>query len=572
MGFLSLILLTTSLTSSSAEEIENASRIELQNTPQSITSPAANNVSSSTQDAKGQDPSAAVISEPPLLSVPTTLPSINVGEEIKTPEETKSKAAPALSADFPEPPIDEIPLASKDTKEQVKFSGNYQKNYPFPLVAIRFPADYEVNLAGDLVPLKGFKKTTKSTLEELVNEQVVKSAYLACDFYHHLKYRLPHNSIILVPCKLKYDKGQVVSEPICKPLPALLDCDFFAEINPKRLQNPSSNLGGDDTFGTHLQMFLSVSAMQDGARKLIAGNPVLDPATNKIGTTIETFYNNIYNGGKLKSVATVDGMPVSSKPLYEPGNFMALHTEFSCPAKSIQLQVDANPGRVESAASKAWNYYGNVLIGAINSLDLEKSKDLLLCETVEEIAPDVKDLIMKRNAQHNSPLSKKKVGYFSNFVAHERHRVFGMQSEELAKRIWKDKFGNSVREQFKSELTFAKQVGASKRRQVGAGIMGLASLGGAVATAITAPSVPVSGLLAGLTVSAVGMVANEAALQKQLKESIKELSAKLDNIEIGFLLALDQETIEVQATKVDKLPIVMKQLYRQKFVDAPSMP
>lgn len=583
-GLLSLILLSSLTSTFAAEEINSPASEVLSKSSDTSVTETPNTLSTegtpATPDSSAPTPqSEAASSQAPLISLPSTIPSINVEAQAdsapkqSTEESTPStKTVMATSADFPEPEEEEAPLPTKDTKEQVKFAGNYLKNYPFPLIAIRFPSDYEINFAGDLVPLKGFKKTTKATLEELVNEQVVKSTYLACDFYQHLKHRLPHHSIILVPCKLKYEKGQVVSEPICKPLPALLDLDFFAEINPKRLQNPSSNLGGDDTFGTHLRMFLTVSALQNGTRKLIAGHPVMDPASNQVGTTIETFYNNIYNGGKLKSVSIVDGLPVSSKPLYEPGSFMALHSEFSCPSKSVLLQADANPGRVESAACKAWNYFGNILIGALNTQDLEKSREMLLCETVSDVAPEIKEIILKTSAQADTPLAKKKVSYFSNFVANERQRVFGLQTDELMNKIWKDKFGSSVREQFKSELTFAKQCAASKRRQVGAGLMGLASLGGAVATAITVPSVPVSGLLAGLTVSAVSMVANEATLQKQLRESIKELSAKLDNIEVGFLLALDTDVIEVQATKIEKLPIVMKQIYKQKFVDAPSMP
>ncbi len=133
---------------------------------------------------------------------------------------------------LPAAAVQNVPLYTlpklRRTPDQKPLKIAYPDKYPFPLVSIQFPADHSETFVDEVTKLKLFKKEKKESVSQFVEEEVLKSTYLACQLYEYLKTCLPEKSIVLVPTNLQTDgTGKVISFPVNKPVPAVVQVDLF---------------------------------------------------------------------------------------------------------------------------------------------------------------------------------------------------------------------------------------------------------------------------------------------------------------------------------------------------------
>ena len=549
-------------------DLENEKTIESVAEEKTEAAESKINAQSRTENTEGSKNSSpdkhndvGVVSE--TSAAPAQEKSNGSESDIKKPESGAS-AQIGNSKDAEDEDVPETAKVINRHKNEVVFSQTYPKNYPFPLVAIRFPVDYENLFSINVQSLKAFKKSKPVVAENLVNEQVVKSAYFAAEFYHYLKPRLPEHSIVLIPTKLQFGKdGKVVAQPMFKSLPAMVCIDFFADVNRKRVEN-STNLDSEDTFGNRLKTVLSIRGIEQGKLQLIAGSAVIDPSSHTCGETVESFYNNTCTGLKLKNVANVEGRPVHSKGTYEKEAFCELEKTFKCRNKAIALQAQTPAGGVTPAAAGAWGQYSDFVIEKLNTQNFDADKPVLMTEYLKDLTPDFCERHSKAS-NDNEVVHKRKDAYLTHYIARERDHVFAPQSQKLGDELWKGAFGDAMRTQIKAEGDYAKKVEASKRRQGIATALSLASAAGAVATAVSAPQTGLAPLLVSVSIAGGAIVKTESSLQKQLRECFSTLDMNLNQNEISFLLKLDGDVVEVSGKNIDELRTRMQQGYDKRF-------
>lgn len=442
--------------------------------------------------------------------------------------------------------------------QEAKLDLHYPENTPFPLVGIQFPIDYVESFPADLQRLKAFQKESSSSLEQMVGEQVVKSAYLAAALYEHLSERLPDKSVVLIPTRLQYDKvtNRVLSVPPAKPVPPVVLVDLSAGLSLDRIKEPASHLRDCDTFGVKAKTMVSMSMPIHGKRTVFAGQPVTLVDNDSVGEDLETFYNVECNKKKLISKDTIGGLTVSTKPVYTDGVFVSLPSEY---------RYDYSQLLIEPAAKQV-ALYSNVIIDALNCQSLLESKKALLAEYVADVDPELSEYVASNGAGSSPARVKDKVNWFNHCLLHERRELMGRETFDLSKDLRSPDFAQQHRNSMKGEADYAKQMSASKARSAFGSVLTFASTAGAIAGAF-APThgIPVTSICSTLATSAASVVAAEAKLQQKLRQDFRQRIAQSRTTEVKCVVLMDNEKVEVDGGNLEVFRKNSVQGYAKKF-------
>ncbi len=444
-------------------------------------------------------------------------------------------------------------------KKNLEMSLSYPQDYPFPLVGIQFPIDYENGFSRNLIGMKHFKKRSSDALESAVNEQVVKSSFLACELYEYLKKKLPPKSIVLIPTKLQYADGKALSVALSKPLPPVVLVDLFAEVSPARIENPSKHLGSPDTFGDNSRVHVSITTTTGGQRNLIAGQSVTGGG-GASGYTIENFYNIICTGGKLKRLKTEQGSESTQK-------FIELSSDHKYASRALKYEAEGGKRAVDPATTKQFDSYWKCIDTALNSRDLAQTRSLLIAEYFDDLTPDVTDCLLGKTKKESVMQFDKKLRFLDHAALAQRAQSYG-DSCTLSEKIVDGEFAKSLRVARYSEMNYARKVSANKRRRNLSAVLSVAGTAGSIATALACPDVPISGLLGAVGASAATVAVDLNKLQKELHETFVPAYTQGKNAQISFLMKLDDDTVEVRGENVEQFRKKVKDMYETKFGDS----
>ncbi|MBX9666515.1 MAG: hypothetical protein K2X93_02805 [Candidatus Obscuribacterales bacterium] len=444
-------------------------------------------------------------------------------------------------------------------KKKTELSLSYPQDYPFPLVGIQFPIDYENGFSRNLIGMKHFKKRSSDALESAVNEQVVKSSFLACELYEYLKKKLPPKSIVLIPTKLQYADGKMLSVALSKPLPPVVLVDLFAEVSPARIENPSKHLGSPDTFGDNSRVHVSITTTTGGQRNLIAGQSVTGGG-GASGYTIENFYNIICTGGKLKRLKTEQGTESTQK-------FIELSSDHKYASRALKYEAEGGKRAVDPATTKQFDSYWKCIDTALNSRDLAQTRSLLIAEYFEDLTPDVTNCLLGKTKKESVMQFEKKLRFLDHAALAQRAQSDG-DSCTLSEKIVDGEFAKSLRVARYSEMNYARKVSANKRRRNLSAVLSVAGTAGSIATALACPDVPISGLLSAVGASAATVAVDLNKLQKELHETFVPAYTQGKNAQISFLMKLDDDTVEVHGENVEQFRKKVKDMYETKFGDS----
>lgn len=452
----------------------------------------------------------------------------------------------------------------RKSDEEARLTIDYPADYPFPLVMVRFPTDMSSSFIDEIGALKTLQGHKRPVLEQLVNEQMVKSTYFACQLYRYLQDRLPPGSVVLMPCKLQTDDlGNVASRPFNKPIAPVVTVDLYCGISIGRVASPQTNLGQPDTFGdrsrTHVSMYMPVS----GKRHLFAGRAVVEPSTGHYGQNIETFYNAECRGEKLKAAKTVGALVPTNSPQYAPGTFVVLKSDFRYAAKNVAAEAAGTAAPGEPAAIKQLRYYGNIIVDALNSQDLEQLRPALLAESVGDIAPDLADRLCGAGDMSDDEVARR-VGFFNHCLVPMRERLFARASASVASTIYDGDFGRQYRTAVNSEMEYVKKIVAAQWREAFGTALAVAS----TAIAVAGPAVtdlPVGTFFSAVAVAATTMVSMESDLQRQLHDEFIKVWNASNEVEVSCLMTLDKETIQVRGAGAEGFRANMKEGYESRF-------
>ncbi len=426
--------------------------------------------------------------------------------------------------------------------EQKQLKIAYPEKYPFPLVSIQFPADHSATFVDEVSNFKLLKKEKKEHVTQLVEEQVLKSSYLACQLYEYLKTYLPEQSVILVPTNLQTDgNGKVVNFPVNKPIPAVIQIDLFSEINLLRYKKPDQTVWQPDTFADKALTSLSMSAP--------IGNQHATFANCKPFHNIEFFYNNYLGRQKATSA--------SAKKIRATN----LKQDFRFQPKDVESDAKETPKPIASANREQLRYYGNLIVEQLNKQDLEKIKSILLAEYVGDIAPDLHQSLTA-DTKPDAELQRKEK-FFNYCLAAMREQLFVKESETLADVLYDGDFGKQFRTAINAEYQFEKKSMASQRRQALAIALCGATAGvGLVAMAAAAPIAAFHMAMAGAAVAVAG---HETTLQGKLRTDFQKTWGDSHAAQVSCMLTLDDDTIEVRGDGAEGFRKSMKEAYEKRF-------
>lgn len=439
-------------------------------------------------------------------------------------------------------PIYTLPKLRR-TPEQKQLKIAYPDKYPFPLVSIQFPADHSATFVDEISTFKLLKKEKKEHVTQLVEEQVLKSSYLACQLYEYLKNYLPEKSIILVPTNLQTDgNGKVINFPVNKPIPAVVQVDLFSEINLLRFKKPEQTLWQPDTFADKAFTALSMSTPIDGSRATFA---ICKPIAN-----IESFYNNYL--GRQKEKVTKPTRKVHTAILKQ---------DFRSEPKDVESDAKDTPKPTATASKEQLRYYGNLIVDQLNKQDLEKVKSILLSEYIDDIAPDLAQSLAT-GAKSDAELARKEK-FFSYCLSAMREQLFVKESDTLAEVIYDGDFGKQFRTAINAEYQFEKKSMASQRRQALAiALCGATAGAGLVAMAAAAPIAAFHMAIAGAAMTVAG---HETSLQGKLRTDFQKTWGDSHAAQVSCMLTLDNDTIEVRGDGAEGFRKSMKEAYEKRF-------
>lgn len=435
--------------------------------------------------------------------------------------------------------------------EQKQLKVAYPDKYPFPLVSIQFPADHSPTFVDEIAGLKLLKREKKEHVTQLVDEQVIKSTYLACQLYEYLKTCLPENSIVLVPTNLQTDgNGKVISFPINKPVPAVVQVDLFSYICLLRVQRPKVAMCQPDTFGEKALTGISMSALVDGKREIIAVDKSRPFPGYSPGFSIESFYNTQLGRHKEKSIKSKSKV-----------RKIAIRPDFRFQPKDVESEAkELKPGN--PAAKDQLRCYANVIIEALNKQDLEKIRPALLAEYIDDIAPDLAQSLTATTNSQTAEIQRKEK-FFNYCLSAMREQLFVKESSSLADVIYNGDFGKQFRTAVNSEYQFEKKSLASQRRQVLAiALCGATAGAGLAAMAVAAPIAAFHMAMAGAAIAVAG---HETTLQNKLSSDFKKTWGDSHAAQVSCLLTLDNDTIEVRGDGAEGFRKSMKEAYEKRF-------
>jgi hypothetical protein len=449
-------------------------------------------------------------------------------------------------------------VAPRKRNKAAALAFKYPDSFPFPLVGIQFPVDSTGAFAGEVNSFKAFKKQAPATIEQMVNEQLVKSTYLACALYENLVSVLPAKSVVLIPTKLQFDtkNNRVVSFPLHKPISPVVLVELFSDVNLDRIKNPSAHLKEADTFGDRARTIVSMSMPVNGKRTVFAGLPVANAKTGEVGETIESFYNVACNGGKLKSKGTFGELAVNNKQQYTSGSFVALKTDFKYSHKLLASEP----------AKQQVMYYSNIIVDALNSQNLQKASNALLAEFVDDMDPQLADFLLSGSGRPPARF-RDKVEFFNYCLSRERDELSSKQSGEYAKSLWAGEFGKVYRSALENEVNFVKQTAASKRKSTFGSLMAVASTAGAVAGAFapTYAAAPITGLATSLAISAATFVATTNQLQQQARATFEQTNSASNSEAVSLVLSFGSKKVVVDGDSAEAVRKKILQLYENQF-------
>lgn len=423
---------------------------------------------------------------------------------------------------------------------------SYPDKYPFPLVSIQFPADHSETFVDEIASFKLLKKEKKEKITQLVEEQVLKSSYLACQLYEYLKNCLPEKSIILVPANLQTDgNGKVINFPVNKPIPAVVQVDLFSEINLLRLKKPEQTLWQPDTFADKALTALSMSAPIGPSRAIFA--------TCKPTENIESFYNHYLGRQKNKD----ERLAKSTKKV----RAITLQQDFRFKPKDVESDAKDTPKPTETASKEQLRYYGNLIVQQLNKQDLEKIKPLLMSEYIDDIAPDLAQSLTTDTKADAEQQRKEK--FFSYCLSAMREQLYVKESDTLSGVIYDGDFGKQFRTAINAEYQYEKKSMASQRRQALAiALCGATAGAGLVAMAAAAPIAAFHMAMAGAAVAVAG---HESTLQNKLRADFKKTWDDSHAAQVSCMLTLDNDTIEVRGDGAEGFRKSMKEAYERRF-------
>jgi hypothetical protein len=430
------------------------------------------------------------------------------------------------------------------TPDQKPLKIDYPDKYPFPLVSIQFPADHSETFVDDVAKLKLLKNEKKEVVSQFVEEEVLKSTYLACQLYEYLKTCLPEKSIVLVPTDLQMDgTGKVINFPVNKPVPAAVQIDLFSHINLLRIRRPEVTICQPDTFAEKALTSISMSTLIDGKRELFA--------QDKSKRNIESFYNYELSGKRekpLKSASKVRKCVIRQDFRFQP--------------KDIEADIKETTKLTDPASKDQLRCYANLIVEALNKQDLEKIRPALLAEYVDDIAPDFAQSL---TSDANLPAAdlQRKEQFFNYCLAAMRVQLFTKESDSLASVIYVGDFGKQFRTAVNSEYQYEKKTLNSQRRQALAMALCGATAGvGLVAMAAAAPIAAFHMAIAGAAVTVAG---REATLQNKMRADFKKTWDDSHQTQVSCLLTIDNDTVEVRGDGAEGFRKSMKEAYEKRF-------
>lgn len=449
-------------------------------------------------------------------------------------------------------------------EDDLELKTKYPEHYSFPLVSIQFPADYSDTFVDHISSLDHFHKETKDNLSKLVDEQCLKSTYFACQLYEYLKARLPAKSVLLVPCKLQKDgSGKVINFPMSKPIPAVIQLDTFSWVNIGRLKKPDAHLFEPDTFADKARTWVSMSMPIAGKRQVFAGQEITVPDLGKLYRSIETFYNVSPDAGYWKEFKASGRSPASHDRQYvDGGGFLNLAQDFRCRREDLSREATGTADDIEPSVKTQLRYYGNLIIDALNSQDLEKIEPVLLADYVDDMAPDLSQALSAPDKQANQLLAKQQ-RYFQHCLAAMREQLQSRESDSLAGTIYSGDFGQQFRTSVNAEMEYWKKAEATQKRQVlAAAALGVALGGVAGAAAIGASS---AGLFTAMAAASGSVICREHKLENQLRSDFLKVWNDSHNAQVSCLVTLDNDTIEVRGDGAEAFRKSMKEGYEKRF-------
>lgn len=389
------------------------------------------------------------------------------------PAKESSPPPPGLGRDSE---AEAIEIRNKSRLQQEsEFNKSYPSDAPYALVAIKFPAEYAPNFLRNMNRLKTFRHDTLSTLRTYADEQILKSAYYATEFYSYLASRLPEDSVIMEPTRIGFSSaGRVVCNPIRKTVPAVVTVELFSAISPERIRAASVSKKGEDTFAQSINIVADFKKETKNGEISIAGQPVIDAFTKKSGMTLAEYYNTVCNGVEPVRASRIGELSVSTSSLPSADQFCALKTSFECPTRAVMEPERLIDGEGNVPCAEIWKLYDGIVTTALRSEDAEQLKPLMMAGFLQDFDPEMANLLAhgQRIEDATGP-TRRKLKLLSRYMENERRQIFSLESCRTEDSLYASELGDSVRAIARSELAFLKHRSASKRRQYATGLIGL---------------------------------------------------------------------------------------------------
>ena len=469
--------------------------------------------------------------------------------------------SPSEQDNKPAKPIHVLP-----NEQSISYRYQYPETAPYALVSIQFPVYYDSTTVPQMNQLTSLKTLPAEGLSHLVNEQVVKSAYFAGEFYKYLSARLPANSVMLVPTRIEVaNDGTVTNKPLSKGVPSVLSIDFYAHVNPQRVRVNLKSQGGfsnDDTFGNRLKVYTNIYNTVDPAKtELLAGTPLFNKKTNRFGLNLADYYNSRCNGSSLTSVASVEGRGVTSKLPIQNNSFFELPTT----ATTKQFSLHASFDESEPLFSPLWSTYSDVIISYLNQSEPKEHEGEMIAPEVAEIDPAMGKYFQSGATSNKSALDAMKASFFRVLLNKERAELFAPLSETTADELYTGEFGKSTRELLKSELNYYDKYTAAQRRKMAASLIGIAATAGSIATSITVPTYGIGAALTAVAMVSGAIAVNEGKLQQSMTQYFREFEDAASCGQRKFVMKFDNDVIEVAGDSIQSLRKEAKDRYKDIF-------
>ncbi len=450
-------------------------------------------------------------------------------------------------------------------QEASEFNKTYPPDAPYALVAIRFPAEYTNNFIHNANRLQQFRKDPLTVIRSYVDEQLLKSAYYAVEFYNYCSARLPAESVILEPMKIGFSsKGKVVAIPIRETVPALMHVEIFSSINLERLR--TANLGAihKDTFAEFVNIIGRLEEATKCGARAVAGHPV--QCDDHFGLSIADFYNSIGNNIQPRYVDRVEGSPVISNGPAQADKFYELRTAYKFPPKLIIEPEKLIDGQGNAACCPIWSKFQDIIEVTLRHQNFRELQPYLMADYVEDIDPDMAQLLRHGvNVEETSGTTRRKLELLSRYMDNERRQIFALEAQRTEEALYSGELGDSIRTIAKSELEYLKHRSASKKRQYAEGVLGIAAGATSLIASASMPTPALGNLLSTMTFASVGMVQNEGRVRQRLTDTYQQFEKQNTELQKTFMLKFGNEALEVSGSNLDELRAKFKEKYQQKF-------